>query len=557
MSRTVRLFSAVFAVFASLTMIAGCGGGGGSTGAPVPGATPTPAPTAAPPTPTPPPGRSSTTSVVVGAGGTTLVFPPVTGGIRATLGLPPATSGAGTTINGVFSVDPPAGVPAPQSGGRSTRASLRPKGTGRAAGVTTHTPLVYASVSDASAVTLNGTLSLTVTLPSIVSGQYYVAFYDGTGWQYEILGPSTAANGVVTSTGSTLGPIGVAPNAQYVFALTTDSVATPAPTPTVTPSPTPAPTAFPLTNLSRGIYVADPNNQIVEYAPGITGTANVYATIAGPATQLDVPTGVAFDSANDNIYVSNQSSGPTGGSVTVYNAGASGNATPLGTIQGDSSFHPASIALDASNAVYAGSNVSRTTSGFKFAAGAFGAQQPVATYQSTCDGCRYPAIVIAPNGTVAIGAAGFTYFDRSANGNNVAPAASFMSAAMPAPMGAAYDTAGNFVASTLGTPGTPAAVLTFAGTPVGSNVTPIASLSGANTQIVTPGAIAFDEQGYLYVLNTSMNAQGGTACSILAFAPNATGNAAPVATIPSVCGSGIATVRTVVQHGPVSRRRGF
>lgn len=82
------------------------------------------------------------------------------------------------------------------------------------------------------------------------------------------------------------------------------------------------------------------------------------------------------------------------------------------------------------------------------------------------------------------------------------------------------------------------------------------TLASANTQLVTPGATAFDEQGYLYVLNTSTNLQGGTACSILAFAPNATGNVAPAATIPSVCGSGIATVRTVVLHGPVSRRRG-
>jgi len=50
------------------------------------------------------------------------------------------------------------------------------------------------------------------------------------------------------------------------------------------------------------------------------------ATIAGVNTGL-FPTGIALDGAG-NIYVANQ------GSITVYAAGASGNATPIATIAG-------------------------------------------------------------------------------------------------------------------------------------------------------------------------------------------------------------------------------
>jgi len=53
------------------------------------------------------------------------------------------------------------------------------------------------------------------------------------------------------------------------------------------------------------------------------------ATIAGANTGLSFPYGIAVDGAG-NIYATN----PIGNSITVYAAGANGNATPTVTIAG-------------------------------------------------------------------------------------------------------------------------------------------------------------------------------------------------------------------------------
>ena len=56
------------------------------------------------------------------------------------------------------------------------------------------------------------------------------------------------------------------------------------------------------------------------------------ATIAGGNTRLDFPDGIALDGAG-NIYVANNGVNDVA-SITVYAAGASGNATPMVTIAG-------------------------------------------------------------------------------------------------------------------------------------------------------------------------------------------------------------------------------
>ena len=71
------------------------------------------------------------------------------------------------------------------------------------------------------------------------------------------------------------------------------------------------------------------STSITVYAAGASGNATPTATIAGGNTGLSVPIGIALDGAG-NIYVTNYSSS----SITVYAAGASGNATPTATIVG-------------------------------------------------------------------------------------------------------------------------------------------------------------------------------------------------------------------------------
>ena len=83
----------------------------------------------------------------------------------------------------------------------------------------------------------------------------------------------------------------------------------------------------------KPLYVVNqPSNSITVYAAGASGNATPVATIAGGNTGLNTPTGIALDGAG-NIYVANEL-GFSSNSITVYAAGASGNATPTATISG-------------------------------------------------------------------------------------------------------------------------------------------------------------------------------------------------------------------------------
>ena len=92
---------------------------------------------------------------------------------------------------------------------------------------------------------------------------------------------------------------------------------------------------------------------ITVYAAGASGNATPTATIAGGNTGLGVPYGIALDGAG-NIYVANAG----GNSITVYAAGASGNATPTATIAGGNTglCVPIGIALDGAGKIYVANN---------------------------------------------------------------------------------------------------------------------------------------------------------------------------------------------------------
>jgi hypothetical protein len=91
------------------------------------------------------------------------------------------------------------------------------------------------------------------------------------------------------------------------------------------------------------------------YPPGANGDVAPIRTIAGPHTGLYGPVGIALDQAGA-IYVSNydSSSLPSPGSVTVYAAGANGDAKPTAIIKGSSTglFGTLGIALDARRNIY-------------------------------------------------------------------------------------------------------------------------------------------------------------------------------------------------------------
>ena len=82
------------------------------------------------------------------------------------------------------------------------------------------------------------------------------------------------------------------------------------------------------------IYVANfIGNSVTVYAPRANGNVAPIRTIEGHKTQLHAPDGIALD-ASGNIYVANLCCSGKRIGVTVYAAGARGNATPINIING-------------------------------------------------------------------------------------------------------------------------------------------------------------------------------------------------------------------------------
>src|SRR6267143_1111165 len=138
------------------------------------------------------------------------------------------------------------------------------------------------------------------------------------------------------------------------------------------------------------IYVANiNNNSITVYAAGASGNATPTATIAGGNTGLNLPRGIALDGAG-NIYVTNQLN-----SITVYAAGASGNATPTATIAGGNTGlnFPLGIALDGAGNIYVANERGNVGAGSitVYAAGASGNAPPTATIAGGNTGLNNPA----------------------------------------------------------------------------------------------------------------------------------------------------------------------
>ena len=199
---------------------------------------------------------------------------------------------------------------------------------------------------------------------------------------------------------------------------------------------------------SRNIYVANLANLVTEYASGSNGNAAPIATITGALTQLAAPAGIALDSSG-RIYVANLIGGASSfGSVTVYAAGANGNATPTAVIAGSNTglSAPQGIAVDAAGNLF----VANLTGG------------------------------ALQNGSI-------TVYPPGSNGN-VTPSATIAGAEIETlllgPQGVAVDLAGNiYVVNTAGN------ISEYA---PGSNgaAAPMGTISGSNTGLNIPRGIA-------------------------------------------------------------------
>jgi sugar lactone lactonase YvrE len=273
---------------------------------------------------------------------------------------------------------------------------------------------------------------------------------------------------------------------------------TPSASPTPSHTPSPAPTASPTppatscsSLLASAIYVTnEANNSITVYPGNPSGTLNEapLATIIGSKTGLNAPAGIAID-ASGKIYVANFGAG----SVNVYAANPCGtlNEAPLATITGSNTtlVNPLGVALDASGKIYVSNAVASS-----------------------------------------IGSGSGTIVDFAANPSGTLNEAPFSSTSLPAPEGLALDGSGNIYVAI--EESTNISIVVFGGSPSGTLAgSPFATISGSNTGLVAPIAVAVDASGKIY--QTSPITRGVTPESLTVYAAitNGGGNEAPLATI--------------------------
>src|SRR6266566_3002424 len=256
------------------------------------------------------------------------------------------------------------------------------------------TTLLTAGTTPGSAVVAatSAGVSATVTV-TVSSGKLlYVANFLGNSITAYVAGASGNATPTATIAGGNTGlsaPVGIArdgagniyvanPGQESIVVYAAGASGNATPTVTIAGGNTGLNAPFGIAVDGAGnIYVANiGNNSITVYAAGASGDATPTATIVGGNTGVNLPRGIALDGAG-NIYVTNQLN-----SITVYAAGASGNATPTATIAGGNTGlnFPLGIALDGAGNIYVANERGNVGAGSitVYAAGASG-NAPTAT----------------------------------------------------------------------------------------------------------------------------------------------------------------------------------
>ena len=122
------------------------------------------------------------------------------------------------------------------------------------------------------------------------------------------------------------------------------------------------------------MYVSNATaDTITEYAPGANGNVAPIATIAGSATGLFEPRGIAIDHAG-HLWVLNSQ-----GMVSEFAAGASGNVAPITTLSAVRLDFATHITFDPVGDLFVSGGALGTRLVEEFAAGATGNDAPIAT----------------------------------------------------------------------------------------------------------------------------------------------------------------------------------
>src|SRR6266480_4140718 len=233
--------------------------------------------------------------------------------------------------------------------------------------------------------------------------------------------------------------------------------------------------------VGKPLYVANTGaNSITVFAAGATGDAIPAAVIAGSDTRLDSPVAVTLDAAR-NIYVANFDIAVP--SITVYAPGASGNAVPTAVIVGSATglCDPFALAVDGAGTLYVANHCANS----------------ITVYAPGANGDVAPTAAIAGDNT-----------------------------GLSSPSGLALDASGRIYVTNQGDLfGENASVEIFSSGASG-NATPLARIAGGNTGLIAPAGIALDAAGNIYVPNAN-----ASPADITIYAAAADGNVAPTSTI--------------------------
>ncbi|MGA8533246.1 MAG: hypothetical protein WB615_03970 [Candidatus Tumulicola sp.] len=283
-------------------------------------------------------------------------------------------------------------------------------------------------------------------------------------------------------------------------------------------------------------------NKVLVFSREANGNAAPIAQIRGKKTGLKYPRAIALD-RDRSVYVSNFTPGENGSSITVYPAGATGNAPPARKITGPNTelYAPSSVSVAADGATYvtdvygAASGCSNPTQGCwdvnVYAAGANGDAAPVQSIRGQQTKLYYvygSAVDASGNVYVANGYHAnccVTVYAANSNGD-VKPLRNISGSktGLATPVGLALDARGDVFV--LNAEGSPTRSVTVYAPGAHGNVKPIRTISGQNTGLyAAPVAIAVDGSGRVYVV------QSGYANSISVFATGANGDVAPVRVI--------------------------
>ncbi|MGB0061537.1 NHL repeat-containing protein [Candidatus Binatus sp.] len=297
---------------------------------------------------------------------------------------------------------------------------------------------------------------------------------------------------------------------------------------------------------SGNIYVADGDaDSVLVYPAGSNGNVPPIATInASVLTGVSVTSGIALDSAG-NIYLSERGNpyypyGPPP-SVLVYPAGSNGNAAPIATISGRKTGlkNPVGIAVDSLGKIY----VADARKVLVYPAGSNGDAAPFAviglskTGKQGADGIAVDSsgnIYVAEPGNALTGGpilpkvyvyAALTSRRRRPNEHPIATITGSNSGLISI-NGIAVDSSANiYVAQWY-----PVASV-FVYPAVGSSTgrldeSPIATISGTDTDLGFPLAIALDSSGNIYVVD--IDGFGNGTAAVFVYPAGSNGNVAPV-----------------------------